>query len=435
MDTQRKNIILFSFDDSVPFYRYKNVFHEPLSIPNLEQFCAASTVFQSAYCQSPICGPSRASFMSGRTPHETGVFKNNENIFDKIAAQEMWSYKLKENGYFCSSGGKMHHYYKPLRRKDHKVLYNDARKWFRSDMRLPNEVEKVKYGGLRRGFGTPNPDDDSLYYDHQSADSAIEFLQGYDGDAPFYREIGFYTPHGPRYTPSRYKDIYNFRNFRKPAAWDEADDLNPYAEENYPQNIADRSDKWWRMSVRNYYSALSHGDYHFGRIMAALKASKYAENTVVIMLSDHGFHLGNKNRFRKTTLWEQVAAVPFVIFDPSQPEAREVTDPVAMLDVGPTILDYAGLPPLENCAGQSVRPLVEGASAPERVVPTFHYDDVSIRYGDYRLIRYSDRSTQFYDLKADYWQMKNLGQNHATFKDAYAALIRCAGEYGLEITK
>lgn len=433
MESARKNIIVVSFDDAVAFYKYKNVFREPLRVPNLDRFCQESTVFQSAYCQSPICGPSRSSFMSAKTPHELGVFENADDVFDRIAAKEMWSCRLKENGYFCSSGGKMHHYYRPLRRRVHQVIYSDEQKPFRSDMNLPENISKQKFGGHRRGFGTPDIEDDKNYYDHQSTDSAIKFLEGYDRSEPFYREIGFYSPHGPHYTPARFKEIYNVRNFKKPESWANGFDETDFAEHNYPANMSERGERWWKLSVRNYFSAFSHGDYHFGRVLNALKSSKHARNTIVILLSDHGFHLGNRDRFKKTTLWEQVASVPFVIHDPDQNSPREVDDPVALIDVGPTVLDYAELPALGNCVGQSLRPQITGQSDPDRVIPTFHHDDVSVRCGDYRLVRFKDGTTEFYNLSDDYWQLKNLGAEHPDYAKVYAALVSCSKTYGLDI--
>ena len=433
MNTARKNIILISFDDAIAFYKYKTVFNEPIRVPNLDRFCDESTIFQSAYCQSPICGPSRSSFMSAKTPHELGIFENSDNIFDKVAAKEIWSYSLKENGYFCSSGGKVHHLYRPLRRRFHRVIYSDEQKRFRSDMNLPADVDKKKFGGHRRGLATLDQADDGNYYDHQSANSAIKFLEEYDRSEPFYREVGFYSPHGPHYTPARFKEMYDVRNLKKPESWQNGYDKTAYSEENYPENISEHGDRWWKRSIRNYFSAFSHGDYHFGRVLDALKASRHAENTVVIILSDHGFHLGNKDRFKKTTLWEQVASVPFIIHDPERVTPREVDDPVALLDVGPTVLDYAGLAPPENCVGRSLHPLLMGQADPDRVVPTFHHDDVSVRTGDYRLVRYRDGTTEFYNLKDDYWQLRNLGARHPAFADAYAALVECSKTYGLDI--
>ncbi|WP_299473664.1 sulfatase-like hydrolase/transferase [uncultured Paracoccus sp.] len=300
-------------------------------------------------------------------------------------------------------------------------------------MHMPPDVEKKKYGGNRGGWGTTNEKDDDIYYDHQSADSAIEFLQNRAPGGPFYREVGFYSPHGPHYTPARFKEMYNQKAFRMPEEWAGGFDTNAYADEIFLQNIDPAKKQWWQQSVRNYYSALSHGDYHLGRVWDALKASPHAENTIFIIVADHGFHLGNLNRYKKTTQWEQVAGVPLIVHDPSHPEARVVQDPVAMLDLGPTVQDYCDIAPAPGTMGKSLRPLVEGGSDPDRAIATFYFDNVSIRKGDFRLIRYVDGSTQLYDLRTDYWQLHDLGPDHEQHEPMLQALIECSRESGLEI--
>ncbi|MGB0798287.1 MAG: sulfatase-like hydrolase/transferase, partial [Planktomarina sp.] len=129
-ETPRKNILLVSFDDCIAYHRYRDVFGQVLQTPNLDKFTARSAHFQSAYCQAPLCGPSRASFMSARTPHQLGIFNNDINVFDRVGPEDIWSYKLKKDGYFCSSGGKIHHGYGPLRVPLHDVIYSDERKRF-----------------------------------------------------------------------------------------------------------------------------------------------------------------------------------------------------------------------------------------------------------------------------------------------------------------
>lgn len=437
MTTPRKNILLISFDDCVAYHRYRKAFGEVLQTPNLDRITAQSTQFTSAYCQAPICGPSRASFMSARTPHQLGIFNNDINVFERVQPTDIWSYRLKESGYFCSSGGKVHHGYKPLKRPIHRVLYSDGQKRFGDDFSLPPDVERRKYRGIRGGWGTTDPKDDGIFYDAKSAASAIEFLQTYDGDQPFYREVGFFSPHGPRFTPARFKDMYDHRRFNKPTAWADGFDDHPYTEEHMPRTpqLLEEGDNWWRYNVRNYFAALSHGDYQLGLVWDALKASKFAENTIVIILSDHGFLLGTRDRFYKSTLWEQSAGVPLIIHDPGREDAKAVNDPVALLDVGPTILDYAEEAPLDFSVGQSLKPQVDGAQKPDRAVPTFRYDNVSIRKGRYRFARYMDGSTQLFDLDQDIWNQVNLGSAHSEYEGMKEALISTAGAYGLDLNE
>ncbi len=372
--------------------------------------------------------------MSGRTPHQLGVYDNSIDVFDALPASEIWSVRLKEAGYFCSSGGKVHHKYKPLRRNHHKVIYSDNQKHFLADTSLPPGAASQKFGGHRGGWATTDTHDDATYYDHQSADSAIEFLQSYQGDAPFYREVGFYSPHGPHITPLRFKEMYDLKAFQKPAAWQNGFGCDALIASlgSDSDMFADTKPDYWRACVRNYFSAYSHGDYHLGRVWDALQTSRHAENTLVVICADHGFHLGDRGRFSKFTLFEQVAGVPVLIYDPSKPEAQLIDDPVALLDLGPTMLDWAGVPAPQGWVGRSLLPYLRGQGDPDRAVLTVWHGSAAIRKGDFRLIRYEDASTQLFDLTQDFWQQNELGSAHPAFPDMAACLIRTSREYGCD---
>ncbi|MCX7286703.1 MAG: sulfatase-like hydrolase/transferase [Rhodobacterales bacterium] len=430
----RPNILLVSFDDAVAPWPYKTAFGEPLQTPNIDRLCATSTAFHSACAQAPICGPSRASFMTTMMPPEIGILDNTTFVFDKIPPQMAWSFCLKQNGYFCSSGGKVHHRFKPLQRGHHRVLYSDQRKAFSDDMGLPREMwsRARRYGGHRKGWATLDPADDGFYYDAQSADSAVGFLESYDGPQPFYREVGFFSPHVPQLAPARFRDLYDPEKLRKPADWTGYVDDNPYVRTRILENPDLRSESWWQKTVRNYFSAYSHGDHHLGRVLDALAGSRHAANTIVILVSDHGFHLGNRNLFRKTTMWEQSLNVPFVIHDPRAPQGRVVDDPVALIDLGPTVLDFAGIAPPDRRHGRSLRPWLSGARDPDRVVPSFYTRNATVRRGRFRIIRYGDGSFQLFDVEEDYWQLRDLGTEHAAFAGLQELLVKTMADCGFD---
>ena len=428
----KKNILFVSLDDAVSYWAIRSVFGAELNVPNFDRICAHAVVFQSAYCQAPVCGPSRASFMSGRTPTQLGVFDNSIDVFDVFPAGEMWPALLKKAGYFCSSGGKIHHGYKPLGRRQHSAIYSDERKPFPNDMSLPPGAAAKKFDGHRGGWATTDPADDASYHDHQSADSAIAFLNSYDSDAPFYREVGFYSPHGPHITPARFKEMYDVKAFKPPASWQKG-----FACDNDIPELSAVGEKFgegklsfWQASVRNYFSAFSHGDYHLGRVWDALQASRHAANTLVVICADHGFHLGDRGRFSKFTLFEQVARVPVIIYDPSLGQAKVVTDPVALLDLGPTVLDWAGLPAPKEWTGRSLLPYLQGHGEPDRAVMTVWDGGAAIRKGCYRLIRYRGGATQLFDIITDYWQQDELGTNHPAHTLMSAALDQVLREQG-----
>ncbi len=436
----KPNILLVSFDDAVAPWPYKTAFNEPLQTPNIDRLCAVSTAFHAAYAQAPICGPSRASFMTTMMPPELGILDNTTFVFDKVAPQLAWSFQLKQSGYFCSSGGKVHHRFKPLRPVHHRVLYSDGRKAFSDDMGLPREMwsRARRYGGHRKGWATLDAADDGFYYDAQSADSAIGFLESYDGSQPFYREVGFFSPHVPQLAPARFRDLYNPEKLHKPADWAGYVDDNAYVRARIPENPDLRSKNWWQRTVRNYFSAYSHGDHHLGRVLDALAGSRHAANTVIILVSDHGFHLGNRNLFRKTTMWEQSLNVPFVIHDPRAPVGRVVRDPVALIDLGPTVLDFAGVPPSARRHGRSLRPMLAGSRDPDRAVASFYTGNATIRQGRYRIIRYGDGSFQLFDVESDFWQLRDLGPAHPAFgvlqKGLAAVMADCDFDPAIEDT-
>jgi arylsulfatase A-like enzyme len=431
----RKNILLISFDDAVAPWPYKSVFGEPLQTPNLDRLCERSTVFRSAYAQAPVCGPSRASMMTNRMPPELGMLDNSAYIFDRHPPEIAFSHRLKAAGYFCSSGGKLHHRYRPLIPVHHRVLYSDHRKAFGDDMAVPEELKRrsQKFGGFRNGIGTPDGEYDDSFHDARSAASAISFLQDYNRDLPFYREVGFFSPHVPHITPARFKTQYALRRLKKPAEWTSYAADSAYAARSFPERAELESEKYWRQSVRNYFSAYSHGDHHLGSVLGALGASRHAANTVVILVSDHGFHLGNRNLFRKTTLWEQSLHVPVIVFDPSDPVGRVVDDPVGLIDLGPTVMDFAGVAQPGQRHGRSLRRYLQGEDDPCRVIPSFYKGSMSIRKGRYRLIRYGDGSFQLFDCIDDYWQLHDLGSESPAFGDMLAAMEATAAECGFDL--
>lgn len=429
----RRNVILIGMDDAFSFWRFKTVFGAALQTPNLDRICEVSSAFTAAFCQIPVCGPSRASAMSGLSPYETGVFDNYTNIFDVLRPEQMWQFRLKQDGYYCTTAGKIHHGFKPLPPEVHDVLYSHPSRhvFFGPKRDAPFE----RFGGLMGGVGTTEPKDDRKYYDYRSSQDAIRFLVRYDGEAPFYREVGFHHPHPPFRTPIRFKEQYDIDEFIRPDTWEQGFDLSEFTSEFMAENLTpDEAVENWQKSIRNYFSAYSHVDHHIGRVWDALKASPHAENTIVVIFSDHGYHMGDKNRFRKFTLWEEATRVPFIIHDP-QAQGRMVNDPVALVDMGPTILDYANARPMQHSVGRSLRPIIEGGAYYERAVPTFWYGSASVRKGDHRITLYQDGSSEFHNVVDDPWLTRNQAHKVPEYEPIRRELIKTCKDYGVLIVE
>jgi arylsulfatase A-like enzyme len=225
--------------------------------------------------------------------------------------------------------------------------------------------------------------------------------------------------------------MYDEAALVQPESWITSDPMNEFADTYFPKSppMANKRVRWWKQSVRSYYSAYSHGDHHLGRLWRALKNSRHADNTIVIILADHGFHLGNRDRFQKSTLWEQVAAVPLVIHAPDAATGKIVSDPVALIDVGPTVMDMLGMDHIKDCPGQSLSPIMNGATDPHRAIPTFSVDSASVMYKSHRFIRYADGSRELFDLSNDYWQINDLGRDSPIYSEISEQLDACYAQY------
>lgn len=428
--SQTPNILLITVDDGGAYFRWRRAFGEVLRIPNLDRIEAVSTSFTSAYCQAPICGPSRNSMLSGLSPHQTGMIDNYALMFEHLRPEQLWQYRLKQKGYYCSTAGKVHHGFRPLPRAFHDILYSHPPHPL--SFGPPRTSPVKRYGGLTGGAGSTDPSEDALYYDHQSASDAVQFLQTYDGDAPFYREVGFHHPHIPLKTPAAFKDMYDEKAFNAPKDWADGFDLASYPDRYMAENMDLRDLDFWRKSVRNYFSAYSHVDSHIGRVWDALQASPHKQNTILIFTSDHGYHLGDKNRMRKFTLWEESCRAPLIIHDP-RTEPRMIGDPVGLIDIGPTVMDYCAAPPIGGSPGVSLRPMISGASDPDRAVPTFLYGNSSMRKGKYRITLYQSGESEFHDVDADPWLNNNLAGKVPEHEIWRSELARVCQAHGLAL--
>ncbi|MEZ5723316.1 MAG: sulfatase-like hydrolase/transferase [Paracoccaceae bacterium] len=244
-----RNLVLVSFDDMVAFWLFWT-FGPELRTPNLDRICARSTAFHAAYAQGhTVCSPSRASFMSGLAAPDRDN-NSRRDYFDRIPPARLWPHRLRQAGYHCSSGGKVMRGYAPLPAEVHDALYSSPPKLFPLGPRprvlraqgLPGRVE---LGGFRGGPVTTDPAEDAKLYDAQVAASAEAFFAGYDGAAPFYREIGFAGTHGPWTTPLRFKEMYDPKTVKRPRAWHAGFDPCPAMDAETPPNINTSHYRFW----------------------------------------------------------------------------------------------------------------------------------------------------------------------------------------------
>ncbi len=253
----------------------------------------------------------------------------------------------------------------------------------------------------------------------------VDFLGG-DRRQPFFCAAGLYKPHLPWHVPARFFDLYDPETLSLPLVKDDdLDDVPPIARKwalSPPDHELVTSHSEWRPAVQGYLAAITYCDYVVGELMRALEANGLAENTIVILWGDNGFHLGEKLHWRKFVLWEEATRVPLIIVDPRSP-ARRINEPVSLIDIYPTLLDLCGVSLDIEIDGRSLHSLVLDGS-PVRDQPaimTWGPGNHSLRTPEWRLTRYSDGTEELYDHLTDPYEWTNLAAN-SSFDDVRAAL-------------
>ncbi|WP_312529436.1 sulfatase-like hydrolase/transferase [Paracoccus sp. (in: a-proteobacteria)] len=450
----KPNILFVAVDDLCHLHGMLKPLIAGFSLPNLEALMGSGTDFQRAYCAVPICEPARTAMMTGLSPAATKSFDFQAGWKDIVRPEHLWIYRLREAGYHMVTQGKIFHgggpYPPPEPQWVYDVLWDDDRYTFHQTW--PDPAAATDMGGYK-GEGASSaswPDSyEPEFYDYKCASRAIGFLNSYSGAKPWFCGVGFYRPHDPKEAPIKYFNMVPLESIGVESEWVKIWDVSQFAKDYVRQFsteiIKTNPDptQWtaadWllvRQTIRNYAAGALFMDAMLGRLLAALAASPFADNTIVTFYSDHGFHLIDHNQHGKFTLYEQATRAPMVIRIPGQ-TPQLVTTPVSHLDLGATILDYAGVAKPVDHRGVSLRPFIEGdPSATHAPVPTFWYGSISMIDQDLkRITLYSDGSAEMYDAGNDPWGFTNLWGSDPDFAAKRDLAIATAYDWGMLIVE
>lgn len=403
------NILLISIDDLNDWTGCLGG-HPQAQTPHLDRLAKRGTLFANAHCQSPVCNPSRASLMTGRYPHASGVYflapdlKKAPNLKDLATLPEVFA----ANGYETLAAGKLFH--------------SGDERFFQT------------YGGNCGGFGpTPArkisqphghplwdwgafPEKDADMPDEKVANWALEQLST-PKEEPFFLAVGFWRPHVPMFAPQKWFDLHPLDQIELPKVLvNDLADLPPYGRDLTTLQHVAPTHEWitragqWEHAVQSYLASVSFVDHQVGRVLDALDASPFAANTIIVLFSDHGFHLGEKGRWAKRSLWEDGTRVPLIISAPGFPQERVCTQPAELIDIFPTLLDLAELSPTHPQDGQSLTPLMRDPEAEwgHPALTSFGPGNYAIRTRNHRFIHYQDGSNELYDHRTDPHEWHNL---------------------------
>jgi arylsulfatase A-like enzyme len=427
--TKKRNVLLISVDDLNDWVGCLGG-HPQAKTPNIDAIADRGTLFANAHCQSPVCNPSRASLLTGRYPHSTGIYFLSPGYQSApvLKGVKTMPERFADDGYEVMGVGK--------------IFHNRGNQVF---------AKVGSYGGSMGGFG-PRPENkisqphghplwdwgafperDEQMPDYSVANWAIERIQK-QYDKPFFLAVGFWRPHVPMFAPKKWFDLHPRDQIKLPAIQqNDNDDISSYAWDLTNVNHVSPTHKWvkeagqWDHAVQSYLASTSFVDHQLGRVLKALQASEHRDNTVIVLFADHGFHLGEKERWAKRTLWEDGTRVPLIVVDPARKGGQVSTKPAELIDIFPTLLALCGLPANPTQEGQSLTVLLDDPQASEwhhPAITSFGPGNHAVRSERYRYIHYNDGSEELYDHSSDPHEWHNLIRNGKAVRANLAPVLQ-----------
>ncbi|MCH7226347.1 sulfatase [Haloferula sp. A504] len=398
--------------------------HPQALTPNIDRLAGEGVLFTNAHCQAPICGPSRASIMTGLAPTTSGIYlqiddRDIRNANPATRRAVFLPDYFENHGYTTRGAGKIYH-------------KGDAARTFdefgHGTNMGPKPKKRFKWDpkamGLERNTQTDwaaYPERDAQMPDFKTAAYAMAQLRS-DRNQPLFLAAGFVRPHVPWYVPAKWFAKHPVADIETPPyRADDMDDVPAMARKVAEVPMMPTTE-WaiahgeWKAMLQAYLACVTFVDAQVGKVLDALEESGRADRTVVVLWSDHGYHLGEKNRFAKQAIWERDTHVPLIIRAPGIAGRRRCDAPVQLLDLYPTLLELCGLPPNPQNDGHSLVPLLEDPEAdwPHLAVTSYGAGNVSIRNRSHRYIVYEDGSEELYDLRNDPNEWTNLADRPAS---------------------
>jgi len=420
---EKKNVVFLICDDlNCDLGSYG---HPLVKTPNIDRLAERGTRFDRAYCQYALCGPSRASFLTGLYPDQTLIHKNAIYIREHIPNVTTVSQMYRNNGFFATRIGKLYHYNVP--KHIGTSGHDDPYSWnYTINPRGRDVEEESKIFTLKPGtFGATlswlaAEGTDEEQTDGMIADAAVAELQRYHReDRPFFLAVGLFRPHTPYVAPKKYFDMYPLDQIVVPEVPEGYDKTIPepalksIRRKKEQINLADDLAK---QAIQAYYATISFADAQVGKVLETLETTGLAKDTVVVFTSDHGYHMGEHGHWQKTTLFENATRVPLIISSPDQRDkGGVVTSPVEMVDIYPTLAELSGLEAPDFLSGVSLAASMDNSSVKPRESALSQYmQGYSIRTERFRYTEWGEKGAEgveLYGCQDDPEELKNLAHS------------------------
>jgi arylsulfatase A-like enzyme len=416
----KPNILFIAVDDLNHWVRHLGRNPQVIT-PNIDRLAQRGVTFTRAYCAAPVCNPSRAALMSGLRPATTGCYDNNTDWRPLIDPSLPLTTHFRKGGYFVAGAGKIYH--GSYDRRSEFDAYMTGRGGAEPKPKGSDGVGGIKFGPL------DSKDEDLV--DYRITDWCIEEL-GKKQDKPFFLACGLHKPHMPWNVPQKYFDMYPLDRIELPKVNEKDLDDVPAAGVRMARPQGDHAQILasgrWKEAVQAYLATITYCDMNVGRLLDALDKSPYKDNTIICFWGDHGWHLGEKQHWRKFALWEEATRAPFIWIVPglTKPDSR-CDRTVDFMSIYPTLCELSGLPIPTHVQGASIKSLLADPQAQWKTpaLTTYLFNNHSVRSEQWRYIRYNDGGEELYDETKDPLEWTNLASSAdlAAVKGELAKLI------------
>jgi len=409
---EKPNVLLIAVDDLNDWIGCLGG-HDQTATPNIDRLAERGVLFTNAHSQGTMCNPSRISLLWGRRPSSTGFYDNHypvKNELEFLQSHVSLPRHFANHGYETLTAGKVFHGGTP---EQSQSVGPRLGQWLQG----LDQVVHEKPDGWHAiwDFG-PQDYEESKFVDYVTASWVIQQLTS-TKEKPFFLSVGFYRPHVPFFPPSRVYEVLSEVQL-PPVKKDDWNDLSEAARKLTLSNAKIPIHDWfleenrWQKAVHAYLACVRWTDEQVGRVLDSLDAGPHARNTVVVLFSDHGYHLGEKQRWSKFSLWERTTRVPLIISVPNGLKGRS-GKPVELLSIYPTLIDLCGLSSNPKLEGVTLRPLIQSpdASWGHVAISTLGQNNHAVRDERWRYIRYADGSEELYDHQVDPNEWNNLAAN------------------------
>jgi arylsulfatase A-like enzyme len=425
---EKPNVLFIAVDDLndyiSPLGGYPGV-----KTPNFDRLASMGVMFTNAHTPSPKCGPARCAIMTGLQPFVTGVYSNEEDDQAAVKRTGSLNKEFLENGYHVAGAGKIYHKFAFIESDWSEVMAKQ--RWPK-----PRPGDVVDYaGGFSKTGSYPDSKEDRTA-DYRAVSWTIDQLSA-PRSSPFFIACGIYRPHVPWIVPEKYYRDIQLSSIERPDYAGQKEDLEDVplfgrrlAFQRFKKSTDDyrksphadiRSADHGRELIQAYLACIAYVDAQLGRLLDAYEASPERDNTLLVLWSDHGWHLGEKAHWRKSTLWEEATRTPLFMVIPGVTEPGSRIDrPVSLLDLYPTLREYCNLQSDREISGDSLFPLIESPTTAEwrdHALTSYKEKSITVRTPTHRLIRYPDGEEEFYDHRRDPEEQINLINNSQGSKE------------------